>query len=128
MKNDRQKIKREDMKRLKNTLTQQQQQLDTYVHGGLKTTRWRTIRRREEEEEEDEDSSVLPRLPDLKLWSDCRLADSDLSFWSSLRRIFCLITHSDSLPPADTCPAAVPVCPSVLLLPQRAGAAEEGSR
>lgn len=43
--------------------------------------------------------------------------------------IFCLITHWDSLPPADTCPAATPVGPSVLLLLlQTAGAAEEGSR
>lgn len=43
------------MERLKNTPTQQQ--LDTYVHDGLKTTRWRTTRR-----EVEEDRSALPRL------------------------------------------------------------------
>ncbi len=33
------------------------------------------------------------------------------------------VTHWDSLPPADTCPPAASVCPSVLLLPLQTAAA-----
>ena len=78
-------------------------------------------------------TSVLPRLICLISLSHYSWSIDwfiDLSLLSSWRRpslVFCLITHWDSRPPADICPPASSVCPSVLLLlPQTAAAAGGG--
>lgn len=94
----------------------------------IKTTHWRKLRRRRGEMSYLVSSACSQSIVLL-------LTDLIILIWvysaagGRHSLIFCLITHWDSLPPADTCPAATPVGPSVLLLLlQTASAAEEGSR